>query len=567
MYAFDRCWIHRWQGLLAVMFVASLFVGLPSRPTAAAPQKQPIARATFGGIPLGPLAAGSTTALELGTLAVETDTAEIIASPIGRGNALALSGGAGAAEVRFNAYPAGLPPVNGNDPNVNGNDKYDLVVRTTLTASISETAGASLGLEVDGGALFELVSFGDGGVLLRDGASISATYGISSAVRLEARLHLARNTADIIIGTASGTTRLINLPVPGGFTRESLNRLQFSVTGGTGTYTLDDVLVDIERESGPPAIIIISPPETEFEFDGDVIFFMIKIKIRNDGGRADAMYLTLDLDDFGELVDLSFLEGAGYVFEISDGKIIIGIGLNNTIDTGGMVDFKLKIKIKKNQVKIKLSFRYTDGTGDFDIDPISYDLPVPTSDDGDDDDDGDGDDLPAVALPRLTVASIDIRFKARWERGGGLRIYGLPLTEPTVQSDGVIVQYFERVRFEYHPAYAGTEYETLLGLMGVELGFQEAPQAAPASAADQLWYFAPTGHTINPAFRAFWSDRGGLYTFGYPIGAAFTDGNGRLVQYFERTRLELHPEHAGSEYAVLLGLLGEELLQRTAEAR
>ena len=106
-----------------------------------------------------------------------------------------------------------------------------------------------------------------------------------------------------------------------------------------------------------------------------------------------------------------------------------------------------------------------------------------------------------------------------------------------------------------------------LGLMGVELGFQEAPQAAPASAADQLWYFAPTGHTINPAFRAFWSDRGGLYTFGYPIGAAFTDGNGRLVQYFERTRLELHPEHAGSEYAVLLGLLGEELLQRTAEAR
>ena len=125
-----------------------------------------------------------------------------------------------------------------------------------------------------------------------------------------------------------------------------------------------------------------------------------------------------------------------------------------------------------------------------------------------------------------------------------------------------MIQYFERVRFEYHPENAGTQYEVLLGLMGVELGFREASLPAPAAPADRPWYFAATGHTINPGFRTFWRDQGALYTFGYPIGPAFTDKNGRTVQYFERVRLELHTENADSEYAVLLGLLGEELLMK-----
>ena len=35
--------------------------------------------------------------------------------------------------------------------------------------------------------------------------------------------------------------------------------------------------------------------------------------------------------------------------------------------------------------------------------------------------------------------------------------------------------------------------------------------------------------------------------------------NGYLVQWTERQRLEFHPENAGTEYEVLLGLLGREL--------
>ena len=59
-------------------------------------------------------------------------------------------------------------------------------------------------------------------------------------------------------------------------------------------------------------------------------------------------------------------------------------------------------------------------------------------------------------------------FRAYWEQRGGLAIYGLPLTDARIEN-GRLVQYFERNRFEYHPENAGTPYEVLLGLLGVEL--------------------------------------------------------------------------------------------------
>ena len=77
----------------------------------------------------------------------------------------------------------------------------------------------------------------------------------------------------------------------------------------------------------------------------------------------------------------------------------------------------------------------------------------------------------------------------------------------------------------------------------------------------------PTGHAIAPQFRAYWEANGGLARFGHPLSAAFeevnaADGKRYLVQYFERQRLEWHPENAGTPYEVELGLLGREALQR-----
>ena len=45
-----------------------------------------------------------------------------------------------------------------------------------------------------------------------------------------------------------------------------------------------------------------------------------------------------------------------------------------------------------------------------------------------------------------------------------------------------------------------------------------------------------------------------------------TDGKTYLVQYFERNRLEYHPEYANTPNAVLLGLLGvQEYARRYGE--
>jgi hypothetical protein len=67
-----------------------------------------------------------------------------------------------------------------------------------------------------------------------------------------------------------------------------------------------------------------------------------------------------------------------------------------------------------------------------------------------------------------TQRSLCPPFRQYWERRGGLAIYGLPLTD-AYTVDGRLVQYFERNRFEHHPENAGTPYEVLLGLLGVEL--------------------------------------------------------------------------------------------------
>jgi hypothetical protein len=68
-------------------------------------------------------------------------------------------------------------------------------------------------------------------------------------------------------------------------------------------------------------------------------------------------------------------------------------------------------------------------------------------------------------------------------------------------------------------------------------------------------YFPETGFWVQGAFREFWETRGGLYIFGYPLtGVFFEDGLNK--QYFQRAIFEFHPEHAGTQYEVLLQRLG-----------
>ncbi|MEO8284823.1 MAG: glycosyl hydrolase [Chloroflexota bacterium] len=82
--------------------------------------------------------------------------------------------------------------------------------------------------------------------------------------------------------------------------------------------------------------------------------------------------------------------------------------------------------------------------------------------------------------------------------------------------------------------------------------------ATPTHAQAEGRLYPETGYTLASEFVAFYDKHGGVPLFGYPVTEARTE-NGYLVQWTERQRLEWHPENAGTDFEVLLGLLGREL--------
>jgi hypothetical protein len=96
---------------------------------------------------------------------------------------------------------------------------------------------------------------------------------------------------------------------------------------------------------------------------------------------------------------------------------------------------------------------------------------------------------------------------------------------------------------------------------------KQALNPVPSSAAtsDKVFY-AATGHTLGGPFKTYWEQNGGLSRFGYPVTEEFqdvslTDGKTYTTQWFERARFEYHPENKGTQYEVLTGLLGNEMLK------
>jgi hypothetical protein len=74
--------------------------------------------------------------------------------------------------------------------------------------------------------------------------------------------------------------------------------------------------------------------------------------------------------------------------------------------------------------------------------------------------------------------------------------------------------------------------------------------------------FPETGFEVCGRLLEYWNENGGLPVFGYPITQQREEqieGQPLQVQWFERNRLELHPENA-RPYDVLLGRLGEDVL-------
>jgi len=166
------------------------------------------------------------------------------------------------------------------------------------------------------------------------------------------------------------------------------------------------------------------------------------------------------------------------------------------------------------------------------------------------------------------------RFLEYWQANGGLARNGFPLSgeRSEVLEDGNAyqVQYFERVRLEYHPENP-PPYDVLLGQFGRRV-LRETEGLAPSAGAMAMprpgqAFFPETGHNVAPDVLAYWEANGGLAQFGYPLTEEFAqrleDGNEYAVQYFERARVERHPENA-PPYDILLGQFGRQIL---AEAR
>jgi hypothetical protein len=155
-------------------------------------------------------------------------------------------------------------------------------------------------------------------------------------------------------------------------------------------------------------------------------------------------------------------------------------------------------------------------------------------------------------------------FLRYWEQNGGLANFGYPITEEFSNANGVVTQYFERARFEWHPGSWPERFDVLLGRLGVELtaGRESEPafQRVKAGNDQNCTFYEETGHRLCFGFRAYWELHGGLAIFGYPISEEFEE-DGRIVQHFERQRLEYHPENA-PPWDILGGLLGRQVLER-----
>jgi GH35 family endo-1,4-beta-xylanase len=156
-----------------------------------------------------------------------------------------------------------------------------------------------------------------------------------------------------------------------------------------------------------------------------------------------------------------------------------------------------------------------------------------------------------------------------------LQVLGYPISAPFIQESstdpGVFlrVQYFERAVLEEH---LGRQHHILvLGrLLGNELivNRRHEPPFQPSnrpSGTSSLWDDV-TRHTIANApapFREFYENYGGLRVFGRPTSEQFREYNRdtgavHWVQYFERQRMEWHPEITDPSFQVMLGRLGDE---------
>ena len=171
--------------------------------------------------------------------------------------------------------------------------------------------------------------------------------------------------------------------------------------------------------------------------------------------------------------------------------------------------------------------------------------------------------------PKNTVGQDETRYfpeTGHWITGDFLRVYesitdplqvyGFPITdafqtESVPQNPGMLVQYFQKVRFEYHPENP-PELEVVISPLGEYMYEIDGPgKVVPVSPLLARCRNIPAdGFPVCYAFLTFFDAYGGIAQFGYPISGIEYHDN-RMVQYFQRARFEWHPERpSGSRVTI-----------------
>jgi hypothetical protein len=131
-----------------------------------------------------------------------------------------------------------------------------------------------------------------------------------------------------------------------------------------------------------------------------------------------------------------------------------------------------------------------------------------------------------------------------------LFLYGYPITEEYVNKEGKTVQYFQRARFEYRADLPEGQRVQL-----TPLGRETYVSTGPLNVANNFACrnYAETGFPVCFSFLEFFDQYGGPAQFGYPI-SGFEYHENKIVQYFEKARLEWQPWMAEGQRVVVSDL-------------
>ncbi|MCZ6675246.1 MAG: hypothetical protein O7C75_20120 [Verrucomicrobia bacterium] len=141
-------------------------------------------------------------------------------------------------------------------------------------------------------------------------------------------------------------------------------------------------------------------------------------------------------------------------------------------------------------------------------------------------------------------------------------VYGYPFTEAFIDPlTGLRTQYLQRARFEYHPENSPGKRVVLSPLGAWIYKPGEPVDITPNNPACRVFDGSPI--QVCYSFLDFYLEYGGSNQFGLPISGLEIHGN-RIMQFFERARIEWYPEsRPGSQ--ITLGNLGEVYFVQSGE--